>query len=194
MCKQIVSHERYRKTIIFFCDYEQPLQPSCHSILSFQTHDHPNLSSNGHSDMQKKLGHISMTDLGQLTSDLGFNFDQDELLALSMYLDKNSDGNVTLDEFQQYWIKIASAHELTVLEKRMELLTQAATMFKKYDTNANRVLSSDEFEKFYKELYQHRNDASMQEVQQAMQGLDLDKNGVISFQEFIIWLNWLNLN
>ncbi|KAG2392418.1 hypothetical protein C9374_012670 [Naegleria lovaniensis] len=142
----------------------------------------------------KQVGSISMTDLDRLTSDLGFNFCQDEIFALSMYLDKNSDGVVTLDEFQQYWIKIASAHELSVLEKRMELLTQAAVMFKKYDTNGNRVLSSDEFEKFYKELYQNRNDASMKEVQQAMQSLDLDRNGVISFQEFIIWLNWLNLN
>ena len=126
--------------------------------------------------------------------DLGFDFCREEIQALEMYLDKNSDGSVTFDEFEQYWIKIASTSELSILGKRIELLTQAADIFRKYDIDNNRVINLSEFEKFYRELYEQHQNASMKEVEEAMKVLDSDKNGVISFQEFILWLNWLNLN
>ncbi|EFC42527.1 predicted protein [Naegleria gruberi] len=139
-------------------------------------------------------GVFGVSDLKKIMDDLGFNFCKEEIQALEMYLDKNSDGHVSFEEFEQYWIKIASTSELSILEKRIELLTQAADIFRKYDVDSNRVISLSEFEKFYRELYEQNKNASMKEVEEAMKSLDTNSDSVISFQEFIIWLNWLNLN
>ena len=80
--------------------------------------------------------------MGTILSDLGFSFQKDEVEALEMFLDVDSDGSLSFDEFFQYWIKVASTNELDVLQQRLDLMTQAANIFKTYDTNKNRVLMS----------------------------------------------------
>ncbi|EFC49457.1 predicted protein, partial [Naegleria gruberi] len=136
-------------------------------------------------------GQMGTDELGDILRDLGFDFSTVEVEALQMYLDKNNDGVLSFEEFYEYWVKIASTNELSMIQKRVDLLTEAASSFKVYDTNGNHVLCLDEFEKFYRALYTQRAGASMAEIEQCLKSLDLDTNGVISFQEFIIWLNWL---
>ena len=115
-------------------------------------------------------------------SDLGFSFNDEEIEALQMFLDVDSSGSLSFDEFYQYWITIASTDELETLMHRLELMKYAANMFKMYDTDHDRVLSIDDFGRFYRALYETQKDAGMQEITEAMKQLDTNGDGVVSFQ------------
>ncbi|KAL9656545.1 hypothetical protein ABK040_005307 [Willaertia magna] len=134
---------------------------------------------------------INSFELKNLLTDMGQELTFDQLTAIQMYMDVDSNGKISFDEFYNYWLKLVGDNNfLNDDSVRLYRLTYAANLFRKFDGTGNRRISLSEFEPFYKELYQNYN-ASMYDINLALNYIDKDKDGEISFQEFINWLNWL---
>ena len=155
-------------------------KPVIHSL--FKKYDNDNSNS------------INMSELRNLFVDMCINFSDDNLIAIQMYMDKDSDGKISFDEFFNYWCVIVSNDEemLNNPENSVRLyrLTYAANLFRNTDTSGNRQISKEEFLPFYRQLYNNYS-ANMAEVENALQYIDTDKSGSLSFQELINWLKWL---
>ncbi|KAG2374799.1 hypothetical protein C9374_010543 [Naegleria lovaniensis] len=138
---------------------------------------------------------MNMSELKNLfVQDLTINFTDDHLGAIQMYMDKDSDGKISFDEFFNYWCTIVAQDQDMVTNpensERLYRLTYCANLFKNYDTSKNRVLSVQEFAPFYRQLWNNYS-AQMVEVESAVKYIDSDRDGQLSFQELINWLKWL---
>ena len=68
------------------------------------------------------------------------------------------------------------------------MMIEAVDMFKKYDRDGNKVLDRTEFVQCYTDC---GNDP--QGVTNVLNIVDRDGNGVVSFYEFLKWLNWMDM-
>lgn len=119
-----------------------------------------------------------------LEDDLGLTQEQCELYH--HLLDKNGDGLVSYEEFS-VWFHSGENFKAITDKTRYYYLHTAIVMFKKYDEDNNLAIDEKEFHKLYIDLGQLMN----LEEHEAMSQIDVDRNGRISFQEFLKWLNWV---
>ncbi|EFC35838.1 predicted protein [Naegleria gruberi] len=144
---------------------------------------------------QDNSNSINISEMKNLfVADMGINFSDDNLMAIQMYMDKDSDGKISFDEFFNYWTTIVKNDEDIVTKpessERLYRLTYAALLFKNTDTSGNRQISREEFVSFYQQLYNNYS-ANMADIDYALNYIDTDKSGSLSFQELINWLRWL---
>ena len=118
-----------------------------------------------------------------LCNDLGFGDEEAE--ACLLLHDNDGSGTLSLEEFVT-WArsgdKFASVTDETVYYK----VHAAVEMFKSYDKDGQGSLDSSEFALVLKDL-----GYCEEGVGAAMKALDGDGNGVVSFPEFMKWLNWV---
>merc|ERR1712142_1150131 len=118
-----------------------------------------------------------------LKQEMGLNIDEVEI---HLYLlDKNGNGSVSFDEFKSWY----QSHENLRFVRdgtRFALVKSAIEMFKRYDVDGSFSLDREELKAVIREF--NGNPAL---VDSAMEQLDTDHNGKVSFQEFLTWLNWI---
>jgi len=102
--------------------------------------------------------------------------------------DENNSGVIDVKEFEHWYTKFAGS-QVSHAEENRQILMNVARIFWKYDTDKTGMLNVNEFKEFYKEIY-HKPDVQVAEVSNALQYLDTDKTGNISFAEFFAWLHW----
>lgn len=120
-----------------------------------------------------------------LEKDLGMNPDQTDVFAL--LIDKNGDHRVSYTEFVD-WLHSDERYRCINDKSRFYLISKAVELFKQFDRNENGSLDRKEFLRLVRSLgsQQVNND-------EEFQTMDNDGNGVISFWEFLRWLNWIPL-
>eukprot|EP01080_Neovahlkampfia_damariscottae_P006380 gene6380-10387_t len=64
-------------------------------------------------------------------------------------LDKDNNSTIDFNEFYDWW---SNNEKFQIIQKNIDKTAEAATLFKKYDSNKNGQLEKDEFEKMFQEL------------------------------------------
>ena len=118
--------------------------------------------------------------------DLGLTKEQAE--TYTYLLDKNGDAKICYDEFCA-WLKSDERFKNVNDKSRYHFVRKAVELFKKYDKDKSGALERKEFAKLVKE-----SGGKKSIVNKALKELDLDNNGVISFQEFLWWLGWVPMD
>jgi len=131
-------------------------------------------------------GQLSVKELPELlTNDLGLSTEQAE--AYTLLLDKDASGSLSFDEFKSW---ITSGEKLKNIDShRFDLMSKAVEMFKRLDADQSGALDRDEFTKLHLEV-----GGQLQYLDSALNALDSDNNGKISFVEFMKWLNWIDMS
>lgn len=119
-----------------------------------------------------------------LENDLGLNTQQAETYLL--LFDKDADGSISYKEFENWFRsgeKFESINDLT----RYYYLQKMVEFFKKYDTDHNNAIDQNEL----RQLFEEYGGKDRNTVEGFMKQLDLDGNGLVSFEEFACWLHWV---
>uniref|UniRef100_A0A194ANQ2 Putative calcium-binding protein B0563.7-like protein n=1 Tax=Pinctada fucata TaxID=50426 RepID=A0A194ANQ2_PINFU len=87
------------------------------------------------------------------------------------------------------WLKSGERFKNIDDNSRYHRLQHAVTMFQKYDKDGNSSLDRDEFRNLLLDLGE-----KPERLDSALAAMDTDGNGVIAFQEFLKWLNWIPLD
>ena len=117
-----------------------------------------------------------------------FGFTKEQCEVYSLLLDKDGNGQVSFDEFVA-WLKSGENFKNVNSKSRYHRLKQAVDMFKKFDVDNNQSLDREEFKRLFRSV-----NGEPSKLDAALLELDRDGNNVISFQEFLRWLNWVPLD
>lgn len=132
-------------------------------------------------------GYLDMDELKTLfVDDFRLNLKQTEVYA--HLLDKDGDSKVSFEEFST-WIRGCEMMKTVDNKSRYSLVQQAVYLFKKYDVDGSQALDRHEFAQLLLDM-----GGKLEDLDDAMQELDEDGNGRISFPEFLKWLNWVPMN
>ncbi|KAK3754551.1 hypothetical protein QZH41_005584 [Actinostola sp. cb2023] len=111
--------------------------------------------------------------------------DENQIETILMLLDQDGCGSVSFEQFYKWYCsddKLANVKD----ERRCRIIQKAVRTFKDFDRNKNGTIDRGELEHLLKSL-----SFDAQSRENAFDTLDKDKNGKISFPEFISWLKWL---
>jgi Ca2+-binding EF-hand superfamily protein len=121
-----------------------------------------------------------------LENDLGLDASQSEIYTL--LLDQDGDHSVSFEDFMN-WLRSEERFQNIDNSSRYAILCQAVDYFKSFDVDNNDILSMEEF----KYLMCSLGCVDEENTSKAFQAIDTHGNGIISFWEFMKWLNWLPL-
>lgn len=122
-----------------------------------------------------------------LQGDLGL--DEEQCDIYHHLLDKNADSLISYKEFET-WLHSGERFKSIADKTRYYYLKKAIVMFKKYDTDNNLAIDEHEFHELYKDL----GGSGKEDEHAALEKIDLDHNGRVSFPEFLKWLHWVPLD
>eukprot|EP00055_Hartaetosiga_balthica_P005380 m.15684 g.15684 ORF g.15684 m.15684 type:complete len:161 (-) comp4508_c0_seq1:111-593(-) len=141
---------------------------------------------------KNKSGTIDVSELKMIAEEMGCPLKDEDVEKSLQMIDKNHDGMVSYDEFQQWWQK---RDRFSVLQEELEKQDRADHLeqwlegvtqhFNFFDKDKSGFIHAHEFEALYNNLKQSYNLGSMEEAR-AM--LDENNDGVISLQEYLRWL------
>ncbi|XP_066916609.1 uncharacterized protein [Clytia hemisphaerica] len=123
---------------------------------------------------------------GLFVDDLGLDDDQAEIY--NYLLDRDGDNKISFEEFL-YWMRSNENLQNVTDKHRFALIRSAVDMFQKFDKNENWSLDLEEL----RELIVEQGGTS-ERADEALRTLDEDRNGRISFQEFLKWLDWVPMD
>jgi len=131
-------------------------------------------------------GELSSAEIATLfEQDLGFNDEQSEAYAL--LLDKDGNGQISYEEFYA-WVKSGETFKNISDKSRYNCLIKAVELFNSYDLDRSHGLDVQEFKRLFIEL-----GGQLENFDTALKQLDKDNNNLVSFPEFLCWLNWIPL-
>lgn len=131
-------------------------------------------------------GELNKEELTSLMeNEFGLSFEQ--INTYHWILDKDGNGTLSYDEFEN-WMDSDEQFKCVNDRSRYNLIICAIELFKKYDCNHNRTLDRQEFLQLHSDCGGKPENLSV-----ALKYVDRDGNGVISFYEFLKWLNWVDL-
>uniref|UniRef100_A0A7M5WYH6 EF-hand domain-containing protein n=1 Tax=Clytia hemisphaerica TaxID=252671 RepID=A0A7M5WYH6_9CNID len=115
--------------------------------------------------------------------DLGLTDEQSEVYLY--ILDQDDDGTVSWDEFL-FWMRSKERLQNVTDQVRYKLIRQALDLFQSYDRDHNFSLDKEELKTVL-----INSGGNAENIEIALQQLDKDHNGNVSFLEFLGWLNWI---
>jgi Ca2+-binding EF-hand superfamily protein len=168
-------------------------------------------------------GHLNATEFGKICYDMGLYLDKLEIEAAMHKLDVGKDGyeiyhtrgsetetnliqggfhqngsgsnfrlltpscsKIGFDEFQKWW---QAADRVKILEmSENPVMQQAIQYFQRYDKDSSGSINVTEFKQLCTDLQW-----STENIGKSLAALDKNGDGVIDFNEFLIWLRWEGL-
>ena len=131
-------------------------------------------------------GMLQQEEIEQLLEcDLAMTVEEAELYSL--LLDGDGSKSISFEEFKT-WLKSGEKLESIKNESQFYILGKAVDLFKSYDTNKEGTLDTTEFRKLMINL-----NYNSEIIKSAIEAIDKDSNDIISFPEFLRWLNWVPL-
>ena len=130
-----------------------------------------------------KSGSISADEFKHLVSDLGYHLSDNDLQEAIKKLDKNNDKKIHFDEFSAWW---QSEDRFKKLHGHGEKVESWSKCFKELDKNHSGVLDGDEIKHLHAEL--SKKGVTDKSLDAFSAEIDTNKNGKISFNEYIDWL------
>ncbi|MES1911794.1 MAG: hypothetical protein MHM6MM_004170 [Cercozoa sp. M6MM] len=132
-------------------------------------------------------GTLTTDELVDLFGDFGVQ-DEQQVRTFQLLMDKNANGLVNCDEFLNF-VKTENRLDTLTDASRYGLLQMAVQRFQHYDTTKSGSIDASEFDQVMADV----GCVDPARVAHAKQVLDKDGDGVISFPEFLEWLNWVPL-
>lgn len=105
-------------------------------------------------------------------------------LAIKM-IDHDGNNTIEYSEFLK-WYQQSSFSSLSLDDDTLERRHQAATLFAKYDDDKSGVIDRSEFVGLHAEL--KLSGLTQHSVEKALEDMDMDMDGSIQFNEFVLWL------
>ncbi|CAM8886131.1 unnamed protein product [Rhodiola kirilowii] len=124
-------------------------------------------------------GKISATELGCIIRSLGQSPTDEELMKMVRVVDKDGDGFINLDEF----IELNTNKDVGSEDEALESLKEAFSLF---DIDGNGSITAEELHKVLRGLGE---ECSVAECRKMISGVDVDGDGMISFDEFKIMMD-----
>eukprot|EP01088_Endostelium_zonatum_P009768 TRINITY_DN2307_c0_g1_i2.p1 TRINITY_DN2307_c0_g1~~TRINITY_DN2307_c0_g1_i2.p1 ORF type:complete len:277 (-),score=87.24 TRINITY_DN2307_c0_g1_i2:117-908(-) len=134
---------------------------------------------------RSKDGFVNIKDFYDICYDYGYSLSDEELDVAMAQIDRDGNGKLSYKEFVNFWKNDDRFKYL--LEKdpaQSEWLQQAIKYYRYFDEDRNGTLSSDEFQRVYKDL--QRFGATPKSFEDTIADLD-DGQGGIGFNQFIEW-------
>jgi len=131
----------------------------------------------------RDTGHIGCNELKQLTYDLGIYLSDVEAQLVLGNLDCDGSGEVSFEEFFQWWRTERKFEKLASIETPE--MQQAIQYFQYFDADRNGVVSRDEFEGLHADLVRN-NVIGASTVEEAWK--EVSENGLVNFNSFLLWL------
>jgi Ca2+-binding EF-hand superfamily protein len=128
--------------------------------------------------IKDRSGHISKKELKKVFKALNIYLDDKEIQTLIKLMDTDGNGEVSYNEFKAVMVK-------SYFSRRCKN-EQLEAAFKKYDIDGNGFLTVDEIQLVMTNMGRHM---TRTEVKSMIQSLDSDRNGKISFDEFLKLFN-----
>jgi Ca2+-binding EF-hand superfamily protein len=109
-------------------------------------------------------------------------------IAVFSFIDKNSDGKINYEEFCNWWGLSNSSERYSYFTgEKSELLKKSYELYCKYSTTSSFEKNGIAIMQFEKMMDEFKIDYNEEED---FDKLDKDEDGLLSFQEFCLWLNW----
>ena len=134
-------------------------------------------------------GYLSKTEIVTLLRE-DLALDKKDVEAFSLLMDKDASHRISFDEFST-WIQDPSQAGLLMdpTGSKYHILLKAVEYFKQFDVDESGALEIDEFTKLMKSI-----GVKDEAVAAALNGIDRNHDGNISFYEFLKWLNWIPMD
>ncbi|TPX74912.1 hypothetical protein CcCBS67573_g03834 [Chytriomyces confervae] len=131
-------------------------------------------------------GAISIDEFKNLCYEMGYHLKPEELMMDLRILDLDGSGAITYDEFIAWWKREDRFKMLQIDARTMTRLKVYVDTFKKYDRDASGGIDIREFKNLYMDLIK-RKIIVKKSLVAAMQELDGNRDGCISFNEYVVW-------
>lgn len=122
-------------------------------------------------------GKISATELGCIIRSLGQSPTEEDLMKMVKVVDKDGDGFINLNEFIELNTKDVGSDEA------LQSLKEAFSVF---DMDGNGSITAEELHKVLRGLGE---ECSVAECRKMISGVDVDGDGMISFDEFKVMMD-----
>ncbi|KAI8819803.1 hypothetical protein BJ741DRAFT_639599 [Chytriomyces cf. hyalinus JEL632] len=130
-------------------------------------------------------GSISISEFRSLCYDMGYFLSDEELLLDIKLLDVDGNGTLSYAEFIKWWKQDDRFRRLQLTEAEVERLNKYLNHFKKFDRDCSGILDIREFKGLYADLVKKK--MARTSLMATLQELDLNKDGKVSFNEFVNW-------
>ncbi|TPX43516.1 hypothetical protein SeLEV6574_g05020 [Synchytrium endobioticum] len=128
-------------------------------------------------------GSIEISEFRKLVYEFGYYLSEDELTMAVRVLDVDGDGSISYDEFFKWWSQDQRFESLRLSPQDFEMLNKAVQQFQKYDKDVSGSIDVREFSALHKDLA--RQGLTRKGVAATLEDFDSNKDGKISFNEFI---------
>ena len=115
----------------------------------------------------------------RLAKHTNVNTNQDSIKYAFAYLDTDGDGRLSFDEFKSWWLK-EGKYDIFCGTKSI-LLRKAYKLYQTYTSDDKMSLSN---------FRQMMVDMGIDFEEEEFYNIDIDKNGILTFDEFVKWLRW----
>jgi len=132
---------------------------------------------------KEKSGTIPVNQFKYLIYDLGYYLSDADSEATSKKIDVNNDKKISYEEFSAWWNK---EDRLKKLHGSANKLIAWATYFRAFDKDHSGVLVGDEIKQLHDNLV--KKDVTDKSLDTFISEVDTNKNGQISFNEYVDWL------
>uniref|UniRef100_A0A6B2LN05 EF-hand domain-containing protein n=1 Tax=Arcella intermedia TaxID=1963864 RepID=A0A6B2LN05_9EUKA len=131
-------------------------------------------------------GYIDIHEFRDMVYELGYFLNENELNVALVRIDTSGDGLISYPEFLKWWKLEQRFAKLSLSEEESAKLTQSTNYYRYFDKDKSGVLDRDEFTALHADL--KRNNLIQRTLEQAIEDLDINHDGRISFNEYVDWL------
>ena len=135
---------------------------------------------------QDGSGFVDKEELQHLCMEMGTRLTEDELNLAVKIIDTNGDGKIAFPDFKKWWDSDARFERLRRNEAEIAFLNNVLASFISFDKNNDGVVDREEFTNVHQIL--STSGYHTHSEQDDWDDMDRDKNGHISFNEFVDWL------
>ncbi len=132
-------------------------------------------------------GNIEASELKDLCYDFGHYLSDDELQMAVSLIDHDGNGQISLQEFLDWWRGNGALRNLRLDEDAVRKRKEAAELFARFDLDKSGSVDRDEFVGLHEELV--AKGWTRKDIDGCLDELDADGDGNIQLNELIEWLN-----
>lgn len=131
-------------------------------------------------------GDISITEFRKLCYDMGYYLSDLELDMDIKLLDQDGDGEISYSEFIKWWENDDRFKLLQLTPDDYLRLAKACSYFQRFDKDGSGQIDIREFRSLYVDMVKKK--LAKKSMTATMEELDRNRDGKISFNEYVHWL------
>jgi len=134
-------------------------------------------------------GHIDVCELQNLCVGLGAYLSPEELRMAVHVMDIDGDGGIAFPEFERWWLSESRFDNLRRSAEELQFLNGVFSHYLAFDKDMDGIVGKNEFAPLHEDV--KRSGLPVNTIDMDWEIMDQDKNGWISFNEFVDWILFL---